>query len=114
MIKKYKCTECDNVFTITHKKTHSRIKYKNGVLVDFYTEEPVVEDKEVCNKCGSDVINLLDGLPATKFPLDDLDFSLSQKRMVNGLYDDMSYKSRNKSKELKEEMEYNNEKMAKG
>jgi len=110
MIKKYKCSECKNIFENDLGISAKRYKYVEGQVVDYYTNKPL--DKVICPECNKEnVVEILDGVPSLNFPLSDLDFSISKKRMQDGLYNDMSHKSKEKSKELKEEMQHHNSKI---
>jgi hypothetical protein len=108
MINKYQCKKCGNTVHIDKKPESRKRKIKNGILVDFYTEKPIVEESILCSMCSSLMEVSIDGVPSANFPLSDLDFSVSKKRMSEGLYNDMSSKTKKKAKELKQEMNYHN------
>lgn len=108
MHKSYKCLQCKNEFQIDEEKKKSKVKFIEGVLVDYDTGEPI-DNSISCSICKSkDIVQLIEGVPSANFPVGDLDFYISKKRMQDGLYNDMSSRSKKISKELKEEMSYNN------
>lgn len=113
MLKKFKCISCGLIEDVVTESMgiKIRVKVKNGVLVDYFTEKPIVDKQGICTKCGGSTSIVIDGVPHTNFPIDDLDFSISKKRMAEGLYCDMSSKQKKKSKELKEEMNHTSEKV---
>lgn len=107
MLKKFKCTKCSESFEKEFPPSHNKIKVVKGKVVDFHTGEPIPEDINPDCSCGGKTIQILNGIPAARFQVADLDFAINRKRMTEGLYNDMSHKSATKAKELKEEMQHN-------
>ena len=107
MIKKYKCNKCEEVFNKEFEKENKKISYKKGKLYDFNTGKELIEPEVICPKCkGNEVTQMLNGMPTASYPIDDLTFSVSKKRMADGLYHDQSHKTTEKAKELKDTMQY--------
>lgn len=93
---RYKCLECEKELEIEcESKTYSM-------------EDLLNEKTPTCSFCGGELSKICDDI-SFKVPVYDLSYAKSYKRFKNGLHYDTTSKDKERTRELNEEMRYNNE-----
>lgn len=92
---RYKCSECK-------KEIELECESKTYSIKDLLNEKDLT-----CSFCGGKLNKNCDGI-SFKVPVYDLSYAKSYKRFKNGLHYDTTVKDKEKTRELNEEMRYNN------
>lgn len=106
MIRNYLCknTKCNHHFTY-NSPTTGKTFFKNGKWYDYNTKIEIVKEIIVCPLCASEAESVcLETAPMTKFPIHDLTYSSSKKRIIDGLYHDASSVTKKRANALRDEM----------